>query len=149
MLDMLPDIGPPAPSARPAPPPPPPDPGRRRRRGRAAQRTGRAAEDLVLRRYLARGWRVAARNWRAGRAHGGGEIDLILRRPGLWLFVEVKARRTLEEAAWALTPAQYGRMEAAVLRWMALHGAPEEDLRLDLALVDRAGWVEIRENAFA
>jgi Holliday junction resolvase-like predicted endonuclease len=63
--------------------------------------------------------------------------------------VEVKARRTLEEAAWALTPAQYGRMEAAVLRWMALHGAPEEDLRLDLALVDRAGWVEIRENAFA
>ncbi|MGM0584304.1 MAG: YraN family protein [Pseudomonadota bacterium] len=118
-------------------------------RGRGAQRAGRAAEDRALRRYLADGWRLVARNWRADRLHGGGEIDLILARPGLHVFVEVKARRSLVAAAGAVSPAQRARLEAAALRWLDLAGLNGTDLRLDLVLCDRQGGLEVRENAFA
>lgn len=122
---------------------------RRRRRGRAAGVTGRSAEAAVERRYARAGWRLLARNWRPGRAHGGGEIDLILRRDDVIAFVEVKARRSLEEAAHALRPDQLARLEAAAMRFAELAQAGSLDLRFDLALCDRHGRMEVLENAFA
>ena len=47
---------------------------RRRRAGRNAGFEGKAAEDQTVRRYLSDGARLLARNWRAGRDFGGGEI---------------------------------------------------------------------------
>lgn len=49
---------------------------------------GRAGEDAALGVYLARGFAVVARNWRCPL----GEIDLVVRRGGLLVFCEVKAR---------------------------------------------------------
>ncbi|MEM6745731.1 MAG: YraN family protein [Pseudomonadota bacterium] len=111
--------------------------------------TGRSAEAAVERRYARAGWRLLARNWRPGRAHGGGEIDLILRRDDVIAFVEVKARRSLEEAAHALRPDQLARLEAAAMRFAELAQASSLDLRFDLALCDRHGRMEVLENAFA
>ena len=119
---------------------------RRRRRGRVAGRTGRAAEEQTLRRYQRSGWRLLARNWHAERMYGNGEIDLILRRGQTYVFVEVKARRTLTEAANAVTPAQQRRLELAALRWLELEGLPDADMRFDLAAVDRWGEMEVFEN---
>ncbi|SFI10583.1 YraN family protein [Albimonas pacifica] len=121
---------------------------RRRLRGRTSGLVGRSAEDRTLRRYLAAGWRLAARNWRAGRVHGNGELDLVLERAGTFAFVEVKSRRTLLEAGEAVRPAQVRRLEMAATRFLELAGALDADRRFDLAAFDRHGRMEIVENAF-
>lgn len=122
---------------------------RRRRVGRRSLHRGAAAEDQALRRYLAQGWRLEARNWRAERIHGGGELDLVLWRDGWFAFVEVKARRSLAEAADAVTAAQFRRIDAASQRFLNLRGADFADRRFDLAICDQWGRLEILENAFA
>ena len=116
------------------------------RRGMRSGPTGRAAEDAAARRYQRAGFEVLARNWRAERLHGGGEIDLIARRGDLVAFVEVKARRTLDEAAAALRPAQLRRLAAAALRWMEISGPDGCDMRIDLAACDRGGGMAIMPN---
>ncbi|MGR3782760.1 MAG: YraN family protein [Albimonas sp.] len=125
-----------------------PAPDRRRLRGRTSGHLGRAAEERTLRRYLAAGWRLAARNWRAERLHGNGELDLVLERGGVFAFVEVKSRRTLLEAGEAVKPAQIRRLEMAATRFLELAGALDADRRFDLAAFDRHGRMEIVENAF-
>jgi putative endonuclease len=50
---------------------------------------GRTGEDAALARYLERGFRLVARNWRCH----VGELDLVVARPGLLVFCEVKSRR--------------------------------------------------------
>ena len=62
--------------------------GEARIRRIAAERLGRRAELLAALHYRARGYRILSRRYRAH----GGEIDLIAARPGLVVFVEVKAR---------------------------------------------------------
>jgi putative endonuclease len=49
---------------------------------------GRAAERRVARHYRLRGYRILARNVRAG----GVELDLVVRRGNRLVFVEVKAK---------------------------------------------------------
>lgn len=120
---------------------------RRRRAGRTATHTGRAAEEQVKRRYQKRGGVVLAERWRPGRDYGGGEVDLIIDMGGVIAFVEVKARRTREDAAYAVSPAQWRRLEAAALRFMMVAETGEADMRFDVALCGRDGTMEVIENA--
>lgn len=122
---------------------------RRRLVGRRSLHRGAAAENQALRRYLSRGWRLEARNWRAERMFGGGELDLVLWRDGWFAFVEVKARRSLDEAAGAVTAAQFRRIDLASQRFLNQRGADFADRRFDLAICDQWGRLEILENAFA
>ncbi|HEY7477599.1 MAG TPA: YraN family protein [Actinomycetota bacterium] len=50
---------------------------------------GRSGEGAAERLYVARGYRVLARNWRCRL----GELDLVLLRDGTLVICEVKARR--------------------------------------------------------
>lgn len=124
----------------------PPSRDRRAARGLAAGGRGRLAEDEAARRYEAAGWRVLARNWRADRDHGGGEIDIVARREDILVFVEVKRRVSIEVAAAALRPAQRRRLEAAALRYAETVGASGCEMRFDLVAVDPSGGLAIFEN---
>ena len=69
-----------------------------------------------------------------------GEIDLVVARDGLLVFVEVKTRATLAEAAFALAPRQQARLLAAAEAWMAAHPAEgRAGIRFDLIVVDAGG----------
>ena len=125
-----------------------PDPVRRTRaeRGRANYHAGHAAEASVARHYEDRGITICARNWRGLT----GEIDLIGRQGAEVIFVEVKQSRSHDLAASHLSQGQSRRIFASVEEFLA--GEPAgllTDVRIDLALVDGQGRIEVVENAFA
>ena len=78
-----------------------------------------------------------------------GEIDIIAAQPDLLAIIEVKARRTLTDAALALSARQRGRLIAAADIALAEH--PEwarEGMRFDLMVVDSTGTVRRIADAF-
>jgi putative endonuclease len=97
-----------------------------------AFRTGISAESRAAAFLIAKGFRILARRWRSP----VGEIDIVARRRTLLIFVEVKARDTLDDAAWSVTPRQRARIIAAAEVWLARF--PDEriqDIRFDAVLV--------------
>ncbi|MEM9049498.1 MAG: YraN family protein [Pseudomonadota bacterium] len=110
---------------------------------RLRDQAGLAAEDIAERAYRARGGRVIARRWSCRM----GEIDLIVAEAGVIVFVEVRARRQRAEAGASITPRKLARLMAAAGAWMSAEAvSPDSPMRLDAALVDRSGAVEIVEN---
>jgi putative endonuclease len=97
-----------------------------------AFRTGLSAESRAAALLIAKGFRILARRWKSP----VGEIDIIARRRSLLIFVEVKARDTLDDAAWAVSDRQRQRIIAAAEAWLA-HNSDEriEDIRFDAVLV--------------
>ncbi len=106
---------------------------------------GLSAEAAVEALYVRAGHALAARRWR-GKA---GEIDLIFRDGDGFIFVEVKKSRDFAAAAARLSPRQMQRLCIAAQEFLA--DAPrglDTPMRLDVALVDGVGRVEVIENAF-
>jgi putative endonuclease len=115
-------------------------------RGLANYHAGHAAEASVARHYEDRGIQICARNWRGIT----GEVDLVGRDGDVVIFVEVKQSRTHDLAASHVTPGQIARIFSTVEEFVA--GEPKgqlTDVRIDLALVDGQGRIDVIENAFA
>lgn len=108
------------------------------------ERRGRRAEWLAAVFLVLKGYRVIARRFKAA----GGEIDIIARKPGLLVFVEVKERPTVEAALTALTPRGRRRIESAGRSFLARRPRFAADsLRYDLIAV--AGFrLRHAEDAF-
>jgi putative endonuclease len=97
-----------------------------------AFRTGISAESRAAAFLIAKGFRILARRWKSP----AGEIDIVARRRALLVFVEVKARATLDEAAESLLGRQQRRIAAAAEAWLAAHGSDGfRDMRFDAILV--------------
>ncbi len=104
---------------------------------RAAFRLGLSAEGRAAALFMAKGYRIVARRWKSPR----GEVDIVARRRNVLVFVEVKARGTLDEAAEAVTERQKRRIVAAAEAWLASH--PEDvacDIRFDAVLIAPRHW---------
>lgn len=111
--------------------------------GKTAYHDGLAAEDIVLRDYLARGFSLVAQRWR-GRC---GEIDLIVRDDAELIFVEVKKARTLATAANRLSERQLWRIARSAEDYVGrIAEDPLTPMRLDLAMVDGSGRISVLEN---
>ncbi len=98
----------------------------------AAFRVGISAESRAAALLIAKGFRILARRWKSP----VGEIDIVARRRSLLVFVEVKARNNLDEAAEALQARQQRRIAAAAEVWLATY--PDDairDCRFDAILV--------------
>lgn len=118
----------------------------RKARGLMNHLAGHAAEDSVARHYEDRGIAICARNWRGT----VGEVDLIGRDGDVVVFVEVKHSKTHDMAAMHVSRAQIGRIFSTVEEFVGME--PKgllTDVRIDLALVDALGRIEVIENAFA
>jgi putative endonuclease len=98
----------------------------------AAFRTGISAEGRAAAFLMAKGYRILAKRFRTPY----GEIDLVARKRNLVAFVEVKARASLDDAAYAVTPRQQGRIVNAAQAWLMAHPEHGEfDLRFDVVLI--------------
>jgi putative endonuclease len=71
----------------------------------AAFQTGLSAESRAAAYLMAKGYRILAKRFRTPY----GEIDLVARKRNLLVFIEVKARASLDEAAYAVTARQQRR----------------------------------------
>ena len=81
----------------------------------AAFRVGISAESRAAAYLVAKGYRIVARRFRSP----VGEVDIVARRRGVLVFVEVKARSTLDAAAESLLPRQQRRIADAAGAWLA------------------------------
>jgi len=106
---------------------PPPAPERQ-----VAFKLGLSAENCAAALLIAKGFRIVARRFRSP----AGEIDIVAKRGPLLIFVEVKARARLDDAAWSVTERQKRRIASAASAWLADH--PDDatcDMRFDAVLV--------------
>jgi putative endonuclease len=112
--------------------PPRPSAPRPRPQRQVAFRLGLSAESRAAAFLIAKGFRILARRFRSP----VGEIDIVARRRRLLVFVEVKARERLDDAAWSVTERQRARIVGAAEAWLARY--PDEritDIRFDAVLV--------------
>jgi len=98
----------------------------------AAFHRGISAESLAAAWLIGKGYRILSRRFRCA----GGEIDIIAGRRHTIIFVEVKARASLDDAAESVTPRQRGRIAAAAEIWLAQNPKVAfKDLRFDAILI--------------
>ena len=97
-----------------------------------AFRLGLSAESRAAMFLIAQAYRIAARRWKTP----FGEIDIVARRRHALVFVEVKARGTIDNAAEAVTERGKQRIVGAAGFWLAQH--PDDvnaEIRFDVILV--------------
>lgn len=106
-----------------------------------AERRGRDAEWIAALFLMAKGYRILGRRLRTP----FGEVDLAAWKHGALVIVEVKARASFDEGAYAVTPRAQERIARAAQvlagRWRLTH-AP---IRFDLIVVG-AGWLPRHER---
>ncbi len=103
----------------------------------AAFRLGLSAEARAAAFLAAKGYRIAARRWRCA----AGEVDIVARRGNLLVFVEVKARERLDDAAYSVTERQQRRIAAAAAAWLSTN--PDDaarNIRFDALLIAPRRW---------
>jgi putative endonuclease len=110
-----------------------PEPGSGPRQERvAAFKLGLSAESRAAMFLIAKGYRIAARR----RKTPFGEIDIVARRRRALVFVEVKARERVDDAAEAVTERTRRRILAAAELWLAQHpGDARRNISFDVMLV--------------
>jgi putative endonuclease len=114
-------------------------------RRKQRHRRGKRAEILALLLLMLKAYRPLSRRFKTP----VGEIDLILRRGNVLVFVEVKARASLDQAAEAVHAKNQARVVRAAQYF--LHGHPEYagyEVRFDVCLVPWYGWPKHLTHAF-
>ncbi len=114
-------------------------------RGAKARRDGRRAEILAALWLMAKGWRVLGMRIKTPQ----GEIDLLARRGKMLAVVEIKRRRTLDEALAAVSAVQRRRLLAAGTNLAARRpDLADLSLRLDLVALSPRAWPRHIPNAW-
>ena len=109
--------------------------------GSVTRQRGERGEDIAAAYLKKRGYRIVDRNWSV-RGRGGkllGEVDIIARKGGDVIFVEVKAG-TGEDAAFR-PELHVGREKAARLKrtaraWLTRHRSLDAPWQIDVIAVD-------------
>lgn len=96
-------------------------------------RFGEKGERVAERYLLSRGYEILERQWRIRQ----GEIDLIARKDGEIVFVEVKTRRGSEFGSpeEAVTASKRERIRFAAWAYLAKTGLTEQPFRIDVIAI--------------
>ncbi|MDE2385391.1 MAG: YraN family protein [Alphaproteobacteria bacterium] len=112
---------------------------------KAAESKGRVAEMVAIALLTAKGYALIRRRYKSP----AGEVDLIMRRGEVTAFIEVKARKTHDEAVISVTDYQARRIANAAAHWMAQDSvANSGTCRFDIVAVNSALLPQHIENAF-
>ncbi len=100
-------------------------------------RLGWAGETVALAWLLLKGYRLRARRWRIP----GGELDLVMERRGVVVFVEVRTRssRAFGGALGSIGPEKRRRMVRAAEAYLSRYGLWNRPSRYDVVAIQRDG----------
>ena len=100
-------------------------------------RFGRRGELLALLLLLIKGYRLRHRNWRGG----GGEIDLVMKKKDVTVFVEVKARSAADfgGAVAALDRRKQQKLARAASAYLSRFDLWDSPTRFDLMTLQPGG----------
>jgi putative endonuclease len=110
-----------------------------------AYRSGLFAETLAATLLRLKGYTIVVRRYKTP----VGEIDLVALKGRRLAFVEVKRRKSAEDAAWTLPAKPRRRIVRAAQYWLAAH--PDfsgHDLVFDVVLTAPWAWPRYIANAF-
>jgi putative endonuclease len=98
------------------------------------QSLGRRGESLAAQVLQERGYIIVERNWRCQ----AGEVDLVTKQQDVWIFVEVRTRRSMafgtpEES---ITPRKRARLIDVAATYLAEHGLTDVDWRIDVVAIE-------------
>lgn len=105
---------------------------------------GLKAEQLAALWLGVKGYKILARRYKTP----VGEIDLIVQKKNVIVFVEVKARQTHEQALESLTGHMRQRIERAALYYCAHNKAEEVQMRFDLVTIQPPFFIHHLDNAW-
>jgi putative endonuclease len=94
---------------------------------------GQWGENLAATHYKRHGCQIVDRNWRSAT----GELDLVLRDGDVYVFSEVKARRSdrYGPAAAAVGVAKQRRIRQLAIEWLRAHDLHGVDIRFDVVAI--------------
>ena len=109
-----------------------------------ADRKGREAEAQAAQWLMQQGFEILAER----RKTKVGEIDLIARKPGLVVFVEVKWRKRWTDLATAIDERRLSRVAGAVETVAHEYATKNDDIRIDVILLAPGSRPRHIENAW-
>jgi putative endonuclease len=116
-----------------------------KRTRKAAHAYGHRAEMIALWYLRCKGYRLLEQRFKTPT----GEIDLIMRRGNTTIFVEVKARATVDEGIMAVTAFQSRRISSAAAYFAASDATAAMGFqRFDIVAVPSYLWPTHIKNAF-
>ncbi len=99
-------------------------------------KSGKWAEFLARMYLRIHGYQIVATNVITGRGTTAGEIDIVAKRGKCVVFVEVKKRKTLDDASYAIMARQQQRLVRGAQNYMRCHYEFKGyDCRFDAILV--------------
>ncbi|MBN1311414.1 MAG: YraN family protein [Anaerolineae bacterium] len=106
---------------------------------------GKYGEDLAVQALCAHGYEIVEQNWRCQI----GEIDVVARQDGEWVFVEVKTRQgtghgTPEEG---VTDVKRSRVLRVGLAYLAEHELEDVAWRVDVVAIELGKTGKVRRLA--
>lgn len=104
---------------------------------------GFAAEDAAVAYLQKHKCRILQRNYQTRR----GEIDIIAEDGNEIIFVEVRLRTSITDAAFSITPSKQKKLTAAASRYITNMPSPAP-CRFDAILTDPEGNIQWLKNAF-
>ncbi len=112
-------------------------------------RKGHFAEKLAAMYLLMKGYWPLAFNYSGGKGTHAGEIDLIVRRGKTIVFVEVKQRTDLVNAAYAIQPSQQERIRRNAEAFLSrCRNAKNYSIRFDAILISYPLSIKHLPNVF-
>lgn len=110
--------------------------------GMFAYYKGLSAENIVVNYLIKQQWNILHKRFH----NPYGEIDLIAKKENLLLFVEVKARKKMNDALAAISLHQQKRLLKAAEYYLEYNYPEIENVRFDLIAIDQLGQIEHFEN---
>ncbi len=113
---------------------------------------GRAGEAVAVEHLVGTGYEILATNWRPSGVGLRGEIDIVVARDGVIVFVEVKTRRSARHGGplAAVTPSKQARIRRLAVAYLAECGGGGRQVRFDvIGIVASAGDPQVHHVAEA
>ena len=112
--------------------------------------SGHLAEFIARIFFRLKGYRILEVNYITGKGTKAGEIDFIAQRFSTLVFVEVKKRKDMETALYAIKPSQQKRILRAAENFIAKHKKyMDYNIRFDAVLISFPLKIRHVQNAFS